>query len=144
MSEPQCPSSSAPRTTALFAWVGLVWACLFAINVTGYPNLLDNERRVGAYVLDVVQNGHWIVQHDANGDIASKPPMLTWLAALATLPFGRLNRFSIYLPSALATLGVAWIILGVGRARFGWIAGLLGALAYLLSYLADNQVATAR
>ena len=63
---------------------------------------------------------------------------------MSTLAFGRINRFSIYLPSALATLGVAWTILAVGRKNFGWMAGLLGALAYLLSPMGDKQIVTAR
>jgi hypothetical protein len=133
-----------PRAWKLFAAIAIIWLSLFIIALTGYPNLVDNEQRVGAYILDAVHNGHWIMQHDASGNVASKPPMLTWLASLATLAVGRLNRFTIYLPSALATLGVAWSILSAGKIRFGWLAGFLGALAYLLSPLADAQVVTAR
>lgn len=134
-----------PRPVYLFSAVGLVWVALWAIALTGYPNLVqNNERRVGAYVLDAVQNGHWICQYDSTGRICSKPPLLTWIASLSTLAFGRINRFSIYLPSAVATLGVAWTILAVGSKRFGWLAGLLGALAYLLSPVGDKMVVTAR
>jgi 4-amino-4-deoxy-L-arabinose transferase-like glycosyltransferase len=133
-----------PRAWKLFTAIAIIWLSLYIIALTGYPNLVDNEQRVGAYILDAVHNGHWIMQHDASGDVASKPPMLTWLASIATLAVGRLNRFTIYLPSALATLGLAWSILAAGRIRFGWLAGFLGALAYLLSPLADAQVVTAR
>jgi hypothetical protein len=117
---------------------------MFAIAVTGFPNLMDNERRVGAYVQDAVQNGNWICPRDATGDLVSKPPLLIWIASLATLPIGRLTRFALYLPSALGALGTAWVILFVGRARFGTITGFLGASIYLLSPLVDNQVVTAR
>lgn len=137
-------NSREPQTSYLFAVIGLVWLAVFLIALTGYPNLMDNERRVGAYVLDAVQNGHWLAQRDSTGEIAAKPPLLMWIAALATLPFGRISRFAIYLPSALATLGVAWGVLAVGRMRWGWLAGFCGALAYMLSPLADNQVVTAR
>lgn len=136
--------SGQPALSTLFVVLGLVWLTMFVIELTGYPDLMDNERRVGGYVMDAVQNGHWLVQRDVSGDVASKPPMLTWLIALPTLALGQLTRFAIYLPSALATLGVTWLILHVGRAKFGWKAGLLGALAYLLSYVADNQLMTAR
>jgi hypothetical protein len=70
--------------------------------------------------------------------------MFTWIAALATLPFGRINRFSLYLPSALATLSVSLIIFRVGRAQFGWQSGFLAAMIYLLSLVADKQAAMAR
>jgi hypothetical protein len=125
-------------------WIALLWAAVFAIAVSGYPNLVDNERRVGGYVMDVVQNGQWAIQQDVTGDIASKPPLLTWIASLAALCFGRINRFSIYLPSALSTLGVALLLLSEGRKHFGWRAGFIAAFAYLVSYVADKQVVTAR
>ena len=125
-------------------WLLLIWAALFVGGVTGYPNLLDNERRVAAYALDVLQNGNWIAQHDATGDFMSKPPALTWLVALGSLCTGGLSLFSLYLPSALATLGVAFVILRAGKKYFGARAGLLAALMYLLSYVTDEQLTTAR
>jgi 4-amino-4-deoxy-L-arabinose transferase-like glycosyltransferase len=133
-----------PKTWQLFAGISVIWILIFYIAFTGYPNLIDNEQRVGAYILDAVHNGHWIMQRDSTGDIASKPPMLTWLASLATLAAGRLTRFTIYLPNALATLGIAWTILAAGRAMFGWLAGFLAAFAYLLSPMADAQILNAR
>jgi 4-amino-4-deoxy-L-arabinose transferase-like glycosyltransferase len=141
MSNPQAP---APQPSWLCAWLAFVWAAMFAIALSGAPNLMDNEWRIGSYVLDVVQNGNWVAQHDVTGDLSSKPPLLTWLAALSTLCFGKLNRFSLYWPSALATLGVALTIFFAGRKHFGWRPGFLAALAYLLSFIADKQVSVAR
>src|SRR6185503_6827461 len=117
---------------------------MFTIALSGFPNLVDNERRVGAYVLDAVQNGHWFIQTDVTGALASKPPLLTWMAALVTLAFGEINRFAIYFPSALAAMAVALIILGAGTRYFGWRAGFLGGLMYLLCVAGDHQVMTAR
>ena len=117
---------------------------MFTIAVSGPPNLLDNERRIGAYVLDAVQHGNWLMQRDVTGEVASKPPLLTWIAALATLACGEINRFAIYLPSALATMVVALLLLSSGKRHFGWTAGFLGAMIYLLSPAADRQMATAR
>jgi 4-amino-4-deoxy-L-arabinose transferase-like glycosyltransferase len=105
---------------------------------------MENEARVGAYVVDVLQNGHWMAQHDISGDVMSKPPLLTWLAALATWPFGQLNRFSLYLPSALAAIFIGLALLRFGRTHFGWRAGFLAALMYLISPMADSQILTAR
>jgi Dolichyl-phosphate-mannose-protein mannosyltransferase len=136
--------SPQPSASTLYTAIGLLWLCIFGIALTGYPDLMDNERRVGAYVLDAVQNGYWICQRDVTGDIASKPPLLTWIASMVVLATGQLSRLAVYLPSALGTLGVAFVILGAGRKYFGWVAGFLGALAYLLSPAADNQVVTAR
>ena len=140
-----CTAETAPpKALWLALFVGATAIVLFGIALSGQPNLVDNERRVGAYVLDAVHNGHWLCQRDTTGDIASKPPAITWIAACAALCFERINRFCIYFPTASATLAVALTLLAQGRKRFGWRAGLLAALAYLLSPLGDKSVATAR
>lgn len=136
--------SPAPSPRLLAAVVGGVTLALFVIGLTGAPNLVDNERRVGAYVLDVLHNGHVMAQRDSTGDVASKPPLITWLAALATLPFGHLNRFSLYLPGALAAGALALLLLRVGTTRFGWMAGFIAGLSYVLCPLGDKVVQTAR
>ena len=133
-----------PTAWILQAFVALLGIAMFLIAVSGFPNLLDNERRVGGYVLDAVQNGHWMIQRDTAGVVASKPPLLTWIAALVTLGFGELNLFAIYFPSALATVGVALVLLGAGKRYFGWQAGFLAALMYLVSFASDKQLMTAR
>ncbi|HLK10670.1 MAG TPA: glycosyltransferase family 39 protein [Candidatus Binatia bacterium] len=123
--------------------LALLALALFVVRLTGLPNLFDNECRLGESVLDVVQNGRWLCPHDALGH-TDKPPLLTWLSALATLATGRVDRFTLYLPSALATAALAGVVLAAGRRRFGWWAGFLGGLAYLASEVAAKQVATAR
>jgi 4-amino-4-deoxy-L-arabinose transferase-like glycosyltransferase len=135
---------STASTRRLLLALGGIWLCLFLIALTGYPNLMDNDLRVPSNVLAAIQNGHWAIQRDVDGDVAAKPPLLTWLIALVTLAEGHLSPFGIYLPSALATLGAAWAIFFVGRKQFGWQAGFVGALIYLLSPAADRQMTTAR
>ena len=142
--QPSKDSASGPKASRLFALVGGTAVLLFVIALTGLPNLMDNERRICAYVLDAVYNGHWMAQRDSMGEVMSKPPMVTWIAALVTLVFDRPTRFAIYLPSALATGLVALLLLKIGRERFGWTAGLFGALAYLLSPIGYEMVQTAR
>jgi 4-amino-4-deoxy-L-arabinose transferase-like glycosyltransferase len=123
----------------------LVAAAMFAIRLAGPSNLMDNDQeRPASYVLDAVLNGHWACQVDWMGDVASKPPLYTWLAGLATLPFDRISLFTLYLPAALSVAGMACLILLAGRKYFGPTAGLLGALAFLLSPMMSRQVALAR
>ena len=144
MQAPPLASTGEPDAKKLLCLLALVGFALFVIALTGYPNLLDNERRVGAYALDLLQNGHWFAQRDADGDPISKPPLLTWLVALGSLPFGRVTLVSLYLPSAAATVALALILFSVGREKFGWRAGFLGALSFLLSIMADQQMTTSR
>ncbi len=133
-----------PKARTLYLFVVLLGAAMFTLSLSGYPNLMDNEYRVGNYVLDAIHNGHWIIQRDVAGGVASKPPLLTWMAALITLGSGHINSFAVHLPSALAAVGVALVILAAGDRYFGWQAGLLGAVMYLLSDAGDQQMMTAR
>lgn len=142
-SSPLDDASSMPRAAPVFAALAAVGLAFFAIRLAGPPNLLDNEYRVGACVLDVLQHGNWLVPHDILGN-TDKPPMLTWLSALASWPTGRVDRFTIYLPTALATIATAWLIAAAGRRWFGGWAGALGAFAYLCSHVGVEQMGTAR
>ena len=128
------------RDLALLSCVG---AAMFAIRLTGAPNFLDNEFRVGACVLDVLQHRNWLCPHDVLGN-TDKPPMLTWLTALVSWPLSRVSPFTLYLPTAMATLATAWIVAVAGGRRFGGRSGLFGGLAFLLSQVAVVQMNSAR
>lgn len=130
-------------TWLVFTLLASVATVVFVIQMTGLPNLFDNEFRLGATVLNVLLDGNWICPHDSVGN-TDKPPLLTWLSALISLPFGLVNRFTMYLPTAIATLALSWITFTYGRRYFGWRAGFLGGLAYLLSHAGAQQIATAR
>jgi len=125
--------------------LALVAIPMFAIRLS-LPSVLDDRGFYlhGAWVLDAVQNGNWISQRNYVGEVTSKPPLYVWLAAVAMLAFGRISVFTMLLPSAIATLAVAATIWIFGRDAFGARAGLLGALAYLLSYSGASQIALAR
>lgn len=133
-----------PGSGKLYWFVALAGLCLFLIAITGFPELTGNEHRIGAYVMDAVDNGHWLVQRGLDEDVASKPPMLTWLVALATLGYGELTRFALYWPNATATIVVALVLLAWGKRYFGWEAGLLSAITYLFSPIGFNQMMSVR
>jgi 4-amino-4-deoxy-L-arabinose transferase-like glycosyltransferase len=125
--------------------LALVAISIFAIRLS-LPSVLDDRGFYlhGAWVLDAVQNGNWICPRNHLGDLTSKPPLYIWLAGLATLAFARISLFTMLLPGAIATVGAAAAIWVFGRESFGNRAGLLGALAYLLSYGGATQIALAR
>jgi hypothetical protein len=128
-----------------WALLAIVAIALLAIALA-LPAVLDDRgfSLHGAWVLDVIQNGNWISPRNQSGDVVTKPPLYVWLAALSTLPFGRISLLTMLLPNAVATLATAAIVQVLGGAAFGARAGLLGALAYLLSYAGASQVALAR
>lgn len=117
---------------------------LFLVRQTGYPILTRHDERVGAYVLDAVQNGNWIIQKDSTGEIAAKPPLLTWCAAIVTLLTGRITQFAIHLPAAVSLAAAALVMLVAGGQFLGWRAGFFAACAYVISPAGASQLATAR
>ena len=136
------PGVTTPRLPDLLL-LAVIGCILFVIRLTGAPNLLENEFRVGACVLDALQHGNWLCPHDVLGN-TDKPPLLTWLAALASWPGGRVTRLTLYLPTAVATIAIAWLVAIAAGRYFGRRAGLFGGLAYLLSHVGAWQIATTR
>ena len=143
---PAVTTSRLPAGSWLpYAAIAALALCLFSLRLAAPPNLLDQDQeRPAAYVLDAVKNGNWLCQRDLFGDITSKPPVWTWLSALATLACGRIGVFSLYLPGALAALGTAWLIFSAGRKHFGPRAAFYGALASMLTTAGLKEFGLAR
>lgn len=129
------------------AWRVLLAAlvlALFALRLSGPSNLeADAQDRNVGYVMDVVWEGHWLVQQDIRGRIMSKPPLHTWAAALFA-EIGGINRLTLALPSALAVLAMALLVLEVGRRRYGMLAGGLAGLAVVLAPMMSKHIALVR
>ena len=134
------------RLSRIAAFILLaVCIMVFAVRLAGPPMLADNDQeRPASYALDAVRNGHWICQMDWMGRIASKPPIYTWLVALFTLLFGRISLLALYLPTALAITGAAFLVMRSGGIRFGWRAGFLGAMVFVLSPMMMKLITLAR
>jgi 4-amino-4-deoxy-L-arabinose transferase-like glycosyltransferase len=117
---------------------------LFVIRMAGPSDLMDfGQKSPVAYTLDVVKNGHWVVQVDTEGEVTSKPPFYTWLAALGALA-GGVNRLTLCLPAFVSTLGLTLAIFIFGRKHFGAHAGFAAALIYAFSPVVAKQVALVR
>jgi 4-amino-4-deoxy-L-arabinose transferase-like glycosyltransferase len=93
--------------------------------------------------MDVVWQGHWLVQQDIRGRIMSKPPLHTWAASVFA-EIGGINRLTLALPSALAVLAMALFVLEVGRRRYGALAGGLAGLAVVLAPMMSKHIALVR
>ncbi|MCU0770962.1 MAG: glycosyltransferase family 39 protein [Verrucomicrobia bacterium] len=142
---PDTSTAHPPRPAGGWVLLGLATLALFIVRVTGPSNLLDNDQeRPAAYVMDAVLHGRWWCQTDWTGAIMSKPPLFTWLAALATIPVGHANLASLYFPCLVAVGLTVGLIFGFGRGRFGWAAGFLAALLYLASPSGVKHIALAR
>lgn len=129
-------------------WIPLICllcAALFAIRITGPTDLEGYAQMLNVgYVMDMMWQGHWLVQHNIENGIMSKPPLHTWLIAPFAAVLG-INHLSLSLPSLLSVLGLGLLIFHVGRQRFGIVAGGFAALAMVLaSPMMDKQITLVR
>ena len=129
------------------AWRVLLAAlvlALFALRLTGPSNLeADAQDRNVGYVMDVVWEGHWLVQQDIRGRIMSKPPLHTWIAA-AFAQIGGISRLTLALPSVLAVLALALLVFETGRRRYGLLAGGLAGFAVAMAPMMSKHIALVR
>jgi len=122
-----------------------LWLAIFSIRLASPYDIADrDQQRPVAYALDILRHGEWLVQTDWTTDIASKPPLYTWMVAILSLPGDKVTKFTLYLPTGLAMLGVALLVYWAGRRVFGNSAGLFGGLSCLLTMGAVKHVALAR
>lgn len=101
------------RDIAILAVFCLV---LLFFGLSELPFFSRGEPREGLVVWEMYFSGNWILPA-VNGDyIPFKPPLFHWLALLASYLFGRVDEFTLRLPSALlATAGVLVIYQVAGR-----------------------------
>lgn len=125
-------------------WIALsliLGTTLFLIRLTGPTDLesYDQGKSIG-YLLDLLIQGNWLLQHDLQGKLSPLPPLYTWLTAPFAALFG-LNRLTLTLPSFLSVLALGLLVLEFGRRRFGQRAGGLGMIAIMLAPTMAKQVA---
>ena len=107
---------------ALTGWL------LFLLNAGGYPLYTKGEPREGVTVFDIVNGGGIILPLRAGVEIPSKPLLMHWLAALASILSGGVTEWSVRMPSAIAAIGGMLICYGYIRRLFDQRAGLIAAL----------------
>ncbi len=74
---------------------------LFLLNLGGYPIYTTGEAREAVTVADMLRGGGFILPLRAGVEIPSKPLLMHWTCALVSLVAGRLNGWTVRLPSAL-------------------------------------------
>ncbi len=143
--ETQATTAKCPRWMSLRS-VLLLSLVVAAIRLTGPCELSDgyHQERAASYVMDILHHGNWLCQFGMYGEVTSKPPMFTWLAALANLPFREPNWFALQITPALATIGIAVLMYLATRRYFGQIPAFLAVLVYLFSAIGSKQIGLVR
>ena len=103
---PRSPGHSVPGAEPLriFAVVLLsVWPAL--VGMVSPHDLEANDQGRAAMCVLAALNGDWLVPSD-RGAAPSKPPLQTWLAALAAREWG-LDEYTVRLPSVAASFAAS-------------------------------------
>jgi 4-amino-4-deoxy-L-arabinose transferase-like glycosyltransferase len=114
----------------------LLLALLIRVATLGAYPLMDNtEARYAEIARKMVETGDWLMPQFRYGvPFWSKPPLSTWLAAIAYLGLG-INEFAARLPSLLVCLPVAGMTYALAAQRDGTDAGLRAAVVLVTTPL---------
>ena len=101
-------------------WI-LLWGCA-AIMLTSRmvaPSALQrfDQPRTVSYTADILVNGRWLLPRDMLGHVATKPPLVNWMAApVVTLGFWQ--EWAVKWPMVVATLLTTALTVRIARNLF--------------------------
>ncbi|HKV56298.1 MAG TPA: glycosyltransferase family 39 protein [Candidatus Binataceae bacterium] len=113
------------RAIPLLAAFGVV---LFIVNLGGYPLYTKGEPREAVTIFDIVHGGGVILPMRAGVEIPSKPLLMHWLAALVSLGAGRVDEWTVRMPSAIFAILGLLVCYAYVRKLFDQRCGLVAAL----------------
>jgi 4-amino-4-deoxy-L-arabinose transferase-like glycosyltransferase len=115
--------------------LGALFILLMLVRLSSPVDLFegDQAKQVG-YIMDVVRNGDWIVQHETNGMIATKPPLYNWIAAMASMLTRSTAPWVMKLPSLLAGVGLLILVYLFTRKFFDESTAFWATAAFMASH----------
>ena len=93
----------------------------------------DQQKQVG-YIMDILHNGNWSVQYEVNGEIATKPPLYSWLAAMVAIITGTTAPWVMKLPSLLAGTGLLVLVFLIAERLFNKDTAFWAVVALMASH----------
>jgi 4-amino-4-deoxy-L-arabinose transferase-like glycosyltransferase len=91
------------------ALLALLSGAIFLANTWGYDLWAPDEPRFAEVAREMLDSGDYLVPRVNGLPYKEKPPLMFWLIAAVSVPFGDVNEFSARLPSALA--GIVTVLL---------------------------------
>ncbi len=134
------PPRSLPHTAhnpcrlESIAALAILCAILFFPGIGARDLWAPDEPRFAEVAREMVQSGDWIVLRDNNHLYTHKPPLLFWLIALFSLPFGTVTEVSARIPIVLCGIGTVCLTAVLGRLWFGRFGGWAAAIMLATSY----------
>jgi 4-amino-4-deoxy-L-arabinose transferase-like glycosyltransferase len=116
-----------------FVFVAILWAGIYLPGL-GTLQLQHEEPRRALPGLHMLASGDWLVPRVGSDPYLRKPPLLNWAIALSCKLSGGPSEWAVRLPSVLATLALALVIVGIaGRLWLGQEGALIAAIFYLVN-----------
>jgi len=142
------PNASVSISWQAIALMAVAVALVVVVRATGPSDLNQVDQPLqAAYVADILANGHYIVQFDQQGRVATKPPLYNWLAASLIRVRGKPSEFILKFPSVLAALGtliVTFLLAGLWLGPWTALAAALilasGHHFFKMAYLARTDM----
>jgi 4-amino-4-deoxy-L-arabinose transferase-like glycosyltransferase len=106
---------------------------LFSLHLGGRDLWAPDEPRAGTITRHIVGSGSWSELRDNGRPYLQKPPLFFWLAAVASLPSGTVDEFTLRLPSSITAVLCVVALFYLGRAMYGRRAGALAAIVLATS-----------
>ncbi len=136
------PPVTAPRTRVVWPLVLIAIVALWvAIPGLDFRSIENHEHpRFARIAQTILWDGEWIAlrsgldPHPGLDPYTNKPPLLMWLIAVFSAPFGHVNPWTARLPSALASCVGGFAMYGIGRRLASRAVGLLAALILLTAW----------
>lgn len=92
------------HSTRIVTIVLIAAAILFASNIGGYDLWAPDEPRFGEVAREMMITGDYLSPHVNGLPYYEKPPLLFWLMAAVSAPFGDIDAFTARIPSVAAAL----------------------------------------
>ena len=132
----------------LVVWIAALMALLFfalAVRFLSPSDIYDNDQSTPiSHIADVAFNGHWLMQRSTEGILATKPPMVPWLGAIAVHATGRTNEWTYKLPVILAFVVVTMVVFDWARRAAGVAVATVAAAIWIANYHVFKLMYTAR
>jgi 4-amino-4-deoxy-L-arabinose transferase-like glycosyltransferase len=114
--------------------IQVVWLIVLVLGIHG-TRLTDlgirgEESRWGRIACEMRQSGDWVVPRLQGQPFLSRPPLGSWLIAVAGLVRGDCDLVAVRLPSVLATLLTTVLVYGYGRTFLPRLGALAAGAAY--------------
>jgi 4-amino-4-deoxy-L-arabinose transferase-like glycosyltransferase len=130
------------------AWeaLGLLAVCgaLYLAGTGTTPFYTRGEPREGLVVREMLATGRWLVPERPAGELARKPPLYYWLAAICLRALPARPEGALRLPSAFAGTTGVLVTWAATRRAFGAPAGLPAALALATAFEWARAATSAR